>query len=122
MNNVSVSAQMFIWMMTSYGISMVITQSKIFQPIRNLVSNASKFLGDMINCIMCFGFWVGLLLSLVMRLGPNNIQQIHIFNNLHINTAIKIVLDGFATSGFVWIVHVFLFRLRDDYCEKEEKS
>jgi len=110
MSNISVSAQIFIWITTTYGISVVVSQSKIFEPIRSFMyKRISTFLGDMLKCIMCFGFWVGLVMSLVLQLGPNN---------LHTNRLYRIVLDGFATSGIVWIIHVVLFRLRDENCEK----
>lgn len=43
------------------GIVMIVTQGSIFEGTRELIAKKSKFLGELFNCPMCFGFWVGLL-------------------------------------------------------------
>lgn len=45
------------------GLTLIITQSKIFAPIRNFIESKNEKLGELINCSMCTGFWVGLLMG-----------------------------------------------------------
>ena len=94
-------------MLITFGISLVITQSKIFAPIRTRIAKISTFLGDLVKCIMCTGFWIGLFLSLFLNIGINSVH----------NVLIRITLDGFATSGFVWFVYVILYRYFQDPVE-----
>jgi len=100
------------WIITSFGISLVITQSKIFKSTRERIALASKFLGELVKCIMCTGFWVGITLSLLFNLGPN-ISAISI-------KPIRIFADGFATSGIVWIIYVVLYRYFQDPLPEEK--
>ena len=43
------------------GLTMIITQSYIFKPIREYFKEA-KHLYKLLNCTMCMGFWVGVLM------------------------------------------------------------
>jgi hypothetical protein len=43
------------------GLTAIITQSKMVQPFREWITTKSLFLGKLLNCSMCTGFWVGLL-------------------------------------------------------------
>lgn len=45
------------------GISIIITQSTIFESLRNAVERRSPFFGEGLNCPMCTGFWAGIFLS-----------------------------------------------------------
>jgi hypothetical protein len=47
------------------GITVVITTSQLFRPMREFVADKSLFLGRLISCSMCTGVWVGLLFFLV---------------------------------------------------------
>ena len=41
------------------ALTLIITQSYLFKPLRDKIKN--KHLNKLINCPMCLGFWVGLL-------------------------------------------------------------
>lgn len=49
-----------IFILGVVGCTFIVTQSYIFYGIRNYVSKKSDKLGKLINCPMCFGFWVSL--------------------------------------------------------------
>ena len=52
----------FIWFcLISYGLTQILVYGKIFDPIRP----KSGKLGQLLNCTMCTGFWVGLFLWFV---------------------------------------------------------
>ena len=53
-----------------YGITSIIVQSKLFKPFREWVENKSVFLGKLINCMLCSGFWIGLITILVFNMSP----------------------------------------------------
>ena len=52
------------WVLASFGITTIISVSKIFKPVREFIGTKSKFLGELLACSMCTGFWVGVFLSL----------------------------------------------------------
>jgi hypothetical protein len=91
---------MLPWALAVVGLTTIITQSKLFAPIRRVFENrtGSKFL----CCPMCMGFWVGLGLSLILGLSCG--ARVHPFGML-------CLVDGWASSGLNWIVYVVLIRL-----------
>jgi hypothetical protein len=42
------------------GVTLIITTSKLFRPVRELMAKASAFLGSLSGCAMCMGVWIGL--------------------------------------------------------------
>ena len=43
------------------GLTIVLTSSQLFKPAREFLTGKSLFLGKMLNCSLCTGVWVGLL-------------------------------------------------------------
>jgi len=88
---------MLQWALTVVGLTTIITQSKLFAPIRRGFENltGSKFL----CCPMCMGFWVGFGLSLIG------------LSNTTLPLLLRWLVDGWASSGLNWIVYVILVRL-----------
>ena len=48
-------------------ITVIVTESLLFRPLRERVRLRSHYLGELVSCFLCFGTWVGLALSLVAR-------------------------------------------------------
>ena len=65
--------------------------SSIFEPIRDFVAGKSDFFGELINCPMCSGFWVGLT---VCSLDFQNYNPIY---------------AGAITSMMSWIIASFIY-------------
>ena len=61
------------WVLASFGITTIISVSKIFKPVREFIGAKSKFLGELLACSMCTGFWVGVFLSLAYYSPTGNI-------------------------------------------------
>ena len=55
----------FLFIFSSIGITSILTISSLFSKPRLFVEAKSVFLGDLINCPMCTGFWVGFIISLI---------------------------------------------------------
>ncbi len=43
------------------GLTIIVTQSSIFKPVRMFLSKRSKYLGDLVSCSLCFGFFAGII-------------------------------------------------------------
>ena len=81
----------FIWFcLTSYGLTQILVYGKIFDPIRP----KSGKLGQLLNCTMCTGFWVGLFLWFV-----KDYTQLFTFDN----SVVTGLLLGFAGSAAAYI-------------------
>lgn len=103
---------MIQFLLATYGLTLIVTQSKIFRPVRGLFEGTSnrllKFFGDMLHCPMCFGFWSGIFWS---RFWP----AVAISDLPRWETGtLNILAAGCVSSAFCWIVRVALHRLGED--------
>jgi hypothetical protein len=81
----------FIWFsLISYGLTQILVYGKILDPIRP----KSGKLGQLLECPMCTGFWVGLFLWSV-----KDYTQLFTFDNSFVTG----ILLGFAGSGSAYI-------------------
>lgn len=94
--------KLLIWILVSYGISNIVVYGKIFEPVRNILYNLSKyrigkFLYEMTECMMCFSVWLGFFLG------------VFIFSPTHLLMGLPIYsswfFDGMLASGSVWIIN-----------------
>jgi hypothetical protein len=76
---------LILFILFNFAISYIVTQSHLFEGLRNWISKKNKFFGELFSCILCFGTWVGFLLSLVYS------PSFLLFTNIKI---ISIFLDG----------------------------
>lgn len=84
---------LIIFILACYGMTMILVYGKIFNSIR------PKY--HMFHCTMCMGFWVGILVNLLMFK-----EKINIFNNLLTGS----FLSGCISSGTSYL----LSRIIDD--------
>ncbi len=52
-------------MISAVGLTLIITSSKLFKPLREFVSKRSEYFGEMLGCSMCMGVWVGFAMSYI---------------------------------------------------------
>lgn len=93
---------LFKWTICGLGISHIITSAYIFKPLRYFLERKSSFIGKLINCPICFSFWVSLMLGMAYYSPTGNL-----------------FLDGCLGSGFMWLF-TKKPQLPDEYCECEE--
>jgi hypothetical protein len=86
---------MISWALIVFGVTLVVTFSKIAAPIRRLWPT-------FLHCPLCVGWWVGLGLGL-LHLGP-----------APTTLPMAPVADAFASSALCWSWHVILIRLGAD--------
>lgn len=89
-----------VWALTVHGITQIVTVSRIARPVREAAPTPIRAL---LSCPMCFGFWVGIALSLfgLSPLGPFVSWPV----------VARGVVDGAAASAVCWAAHVVLARL-----------
>tara|TARA_A100001015_G_scaffold243255_1_gene278134 strand:- start:193 stop:513 length:321 start_codon:yes stop_codon:yes gene_type:complete len=81
----------FIWFcLVSYGLTQILVYGKILDPIRPKTGK----LGQLLECPMCTGFWVGLFLWSV-----KDYTQLFTFDNSFVTA----LLLGFAASAAAYV-------------------
>ena len=111
----------FIYSICAYGISnMVVYASGPLNMFTKLREYSNKYLpsnlGELFECMICFPTWVGMILSILNIIVCPNLT-ITPFNLIiqDINYWYLIVpLDGFFTSGIVWLIHTFQEMMEKD--------
>jgi hypothetical protein len=84
---------LLIFILASYGMTMIIVYSKIFEGLRKKINSYNnELINYMLKCCMCMGFWVG------------------IFNWFLINIKINFFVAGCISAGTSYL----LSRLVDD--------
>lgn len=86
--------ELLIAILTAYGVTNIVTQGAIFDSFREWLGTKAatnklyKFFFKMINCPMCFGFWVGILVGAICGPFP----------------ALNVIFNGALYSGTTWII------------------
>ena len=52
---------MLVIILSSFGLTLIVTQSKILKPVREIAGLISLKLKELLECPMCFGFWSGMI-------------------------------------------------------------
>ncbi len=88
----------FSWLLISYGMTHIITGTKIFEWLRVLLDKISpNFFGFLIQCPACTGFWIGVVLSfLYMPMAYG------------INVFATYLINGCLSSGINWLLFMFM--------------
>ena len=101
----------FIWFcLISYGLTQILVYGKIFDPLRP----KSGKLGQLLECSMCTGFWVGLFLWSV-----KDYTQLFTFDDSFVTA----LLLGFASSAAAYIGNMVFgdSGLKIEHLVKEKK-
>ena len=88
-----------------YGITSIVVQSKLFKPLREIIKTKSVFFGSLLNCMMCFGFWVGLFVVPVLGFSPTAI----FFGGINLNLLDKIIFtifDAAFISSVIYYINI----------------
>jgi hypothetical protein len=95
-----------IFLLATIGLTMIITQSYIFKPIRENIQKISPFLGKLLHCPMCFGFWSGILIKTSLLI---------FYQQFVLLSLIIIVLYGFIGSFMSYLTYLLIKPLMDKY-------
>lgn len=81
-----------VFILISYGITAILTQSYLFEFYRNYFKN--EWIRYLTRCTQCTGFWLGLLVSLIY-----NIQS-----TIEMNVLLSMFIHGTISSGACYII------------------
>jgi len=66
-------SDLLAWLFSVFGFTYIVVYSKIFFKFRDWSYGKSQFLGDLVHCPLCLGFWVGLAGHFAMFSPTHNI-------------------------------------------------
>ncbi len=89
--------KLIFWAFMGYGMSTIIVYGSIFDKPRAWIIKHKKFLGSLIQCILCVSTWVGFFLSYCLGGITSNLFNIHWLPG--------IFFDGMFTTGVVWAIN-----------------
>lgn len=94
-----------------YGVTTIIVQSKIFKPVRKLFESKLGFLGSMINCMICSGFWVSLSIGYVLGFSPSELLYTEYVSNTPelLTTIIIKIFDSALIASTLY--HIYIIEL-----------
>jgi len=96
-------ARLLVFLLASYGVTNIITMSRLLRGLRSWLASRSEMAGHWIACPMCVGVPVGIGWSLVgLRLTSD------------LGALGEAAVAGAVSSGWCWIVRVALHRLGED--------
>ena len=131
---------LLLFLFAGYGITTIIVYGDIFESFRNYLNNGQEsvrknFWGMLINCPMCVGFWIGVLLSLFF-ITPSHylegcltqsVNQESIYHWLYfsyniISDLLKSIIDGAIVGSFSWSIHmvISLIKSKREYYDSKD--
>ena len=94
-------SQGILWLGLASGIiSYIISEAKIFEWLRNWITDKNTFFCHLVKCGFCLGVWVSMILELIYQ--PNLLNKIPIID--HILTGFIIAIISAVTWMFISIV------------------
>lgn len=100
---------LLIYLLVNIGFTMIVTQSKLFKPMRDYFCKISpNYLGVLFGCCLCLGFWSGLFTSLLFfspTLMVNPILPIFLYP----------LFDGFISSIVCYTFYLIITPLMKKY-------
>lgn len=93
-----------IWLsIVTASIVFTLTETKLFLPLREWIDKHSKFLGKLVNCGYCTGYWIAFALTAIYK--PRLFYGFGLLD--YFLTALVIAWLG----ALEWVVMCALFRL-----------
>lgn len=94
-----------LFILACYGTTNIVVHSKILESFRLFISNKSIFLGELLDCMMCTGFWVGMFYSICFSF--DIFSQYNYYISITLSTLIFATISS-GTSWFLDSINEFL--------------
>jgi len=85
------------FLLSTIGLTIIVTQSKLFEPLRKGAGKIHSKLEYLLNCPMCFGLWSGIIVYIL---------QTH---------KVDFLLYGFMGSFISYLAYLLIHPLMDKY-------
>ena len=100
--------QFLIFLLSTIGLSLIITISYIFNPIRERADRINKKLGRLLKCNQCVGFWSALLIQFIILVNQRA-GFIFYWSDLYY------IIYGFIGSFICFVVYLLIKPLIDKH-------
>lgn len=101
---------LLFYILGCYGLTTIIVQSKIMEPIRLFFKKTITFVYKLLTCMMCTGFWIGVITSIRFKYSIS--YSIFLNGDTSILDLIfYIVFDGAIISGVIWLIYLLQLNL-----------
>jgi hypothetical protein len=95
-----------IFILSTIGLTFIITQFYIFKNIREYISKHSKFYGKLFQCTACMGFWCGCLIKTLLLI---------YYHQFILFSLIIILIYGFIGSFTSFLTYIIIKPLMDKH-------
>ncbi|MFI0429987.1 hypothetical protein [Mariniflexile sp. HMF6888] len=104
--------ELLIIVLIVYGISAIVTISKIFEPLRDFTEKYSpNFWSYLTSCMQCLPFWIGIFVSFVIE-SPVKIENEMLPSFL--NVFFTYLFSGALFSGTTMFIHTIFVNLKGE--------
>ena len=108
--------EILITVLTVYGISAIVTISKVFESLRDVAEKHSpNFWKYLTSCMQCFPFWAGIFVSFVLG------APVEVANEMfpsYLNVFLTYLFSGALLSGTTMLIHTLYVHLRGEMWSK----
>ncbi len=112
--------EFLILVLIVYGMSAIITISKIFEPLRDLTEKYSpNFWSYLTSCMQCLPFWIGIFVSLTIG-RPAEVNNA-IFPS-YLNEFFTYLFSGALFSGTTMLIHTLFVNLKGSQWDKKQEK
>lgn len=114
--------ELILFLLISFSFCYLVVTSYIVAPVRNYFLVKYPYIGKLLSCIQCFGFWSGFIFSSLSYFELISINQDNIkFSNIPL---LSFFLCGLLASLFSVLVNSIIFYLnsRDTYIIEKDKN
>ena len=100
-----------LFLLIGVGITNIVVNASILEPFRDFITKKSTLFGKLISCMLCTGFWVGILLWLV---DPKIFESFSMLAPICAGAVISLL------SSFYDILTDYLLFIDEDFDETED--
>lgn len=113
--------ELLIQVLIVYGISAIVTISKIFEPLRDVAEKYSpNFWKYLTSCMQCFPFWAGIFVSYVFQ-EPYLMVDNESFP-IYLNVFLTYLFCGALFSGTTMFIHTVFVYLKDEKWDNAQEK
>lgn len=98
---------LLIFYLGCYGLTTILVQSKIFKPVRTFFKDT--IIGNLLNCMMCTSFWVGLFSVCCLKYSPT-LELLFIDESVTDFSFLRLIyslfFDACSVVAFVWLTYL----------------
>jgi hypothetical protein len=101
--------EIFLFIAVGVGITNLLVNASILEPFRNFFGGLGQKYNELINCMLCTGFWVGIFLAIFWPALPTVIAS-----------GVLISLFSQMYGTFIDLINVTIVKMSEDVKDEDE--